>query len=386
MHQPEVYGDDLADVRISVVLANQQQSDISGFEEGRIFNGYRFVHPVFRNNQLIGTVELSISIKAVIDQLLERYPNSGRIYQFALSRAVMEEKIFPEVQENYYTWCLSPDFVLDTEVNPSCIMPTIFTENELQQLQEAIAEVSDTAQPYSCIADTAEGQHYIFSALPIMNISGQTAAVFISLGDSPELKNLDRTYRVVFTAYIIFSLLLAAAVINVWTNRRKIQKMAAYDHLTGLYNRIVIDEFIANSLYRFRRYGSQTSLIMLDIDYFKHINDTFGHKIGDLVLVKLSEKMESMIRKSDLAVRWGGEEFLLVLPETGKEQAAVLAERIRTAVAAMQIPELKGKIVTASFGVAEMGQRHQTPESAVIEADSLMYKAKDSGRNCVCTE
>ena len=152
------------------------------------------------------------------------------------------------------------------------------------------------------------------------------------------------------------------------------------DYLTNSYNRRYFTQKLEEEIERAKRAGSDFSLIMLDIDRFKSINDRFGHNAGDLVLKSVAELIKNRIRKIDTLARWGGEEFVLLLPDTPVENAARLAEELRESLSRLDIPGVAS--VTASFGVA--GYRPgDTIDALTHRADDLMYEAKAAGRNCV---
>ena len=158
------------------------------------------------------------------------------------------------------------------------------------------------------------------------------------------------------------------------------EKKAYYDGLTGLYNRNKFDELFNLELNRIKRYGVSSSLVMLDIDHFKHFNDTYGHLIGDKVLVSLAKTVSKYIRNTDIFARWGGEEFILLLPETPVEVACSLVEKLRVKISEIEIEEAEP--VTASFGVTQLCHK-DTLKSAFKRADDALYIAKDAGRNCI---
>lgn len=152
------------------------------------------------------------------------------------------------------------------------------------------------------------------------------------------------------------------------------------DFLTGLRNRRYLEPVLERELFRVQRYGRPLSLIVLDLDGFKAINDTHGQELGDRVLRALARCLEGHLRQSDRAVRLGGEEFAVVLPETGLPQALRLAERLRRAVEALKVP--LAERLSASFGVAQAGPK-DSPLSLLKRADEAMYQAKRLGKNRV---
>jgi diguanylate cyclase (GGDEF)-like protein len=164
----------------------------------------------------------------------------------------------------------------------------------------------------------------------------------------------------------------------------RLRKLVFRDSLTGLFNHRYFQELMDQELSRSQRYKRQLSLIMLDIDHFKKINDTFGHPRGDLVLKAVSDAVKGKIRDSDILARYGGEEFALILPETDLNGAVVLAERCRRVVEQMEV-QAEGQTIktTISVGVtAYSPENGSVGKSEVIDAaDKALYNSKHSGRN-----
>lgn len=164
----------------------------------------------------------------------------------------------------------------------------------------------------------------------------------------------------------------------------KLRELASRDGLTGLYNHRFFQEALERETARARRYGRPFSLVLFDIDYFKKINDTYGHPSGDIVLTCLSRAVESLARNNDVVARYGGEEFAIVLSETDIEGATILAERIRRAIENLEILAQGIKIkVTVSLGVTGYKQGASIAEKAdtLALADKALYISKQSGRN-----
>lgn len=158
------------------------------------------------------------------------------------------------------------------------------------------------------------------------------------------------------------------------------------DGLTGVYNRGYFLEKSEAVIEVMRRYRHPASMMMLDLDYFKRINDQYGHHVGDLALLAFTQACRKEIRESDVFGRLGGEEFGLLLPETIRQNAQILAERIRTATAAISIPLDDQRIgVTVSIGLVELNAKDLSLDSVIRRADIAMYQAKDRGRNQVVT-
>jgi diguanylate cyclase (GGDEF)-like protein len=168
---------------------------------------------------------------------------------------------------------------------------------------------------------------------------------------------------------------------------RRLRELAQTDALTGLYNRRYLIKSLDQEMERTRRTGLPTSLIMLDLDHFKRLNDMYGHKFGDEVLVRVARIMKNNVRKLDIPCRYGGEEFALVVPGTRLSQGVRLAMRLKDILAqSWEDPQGRPLQLTASFGVhAFTGKEDLTPETLLQQADRWLFMAKARGRNMVCS-
>ena len=167
---------------------------------------------------------------------------------------------------------------------------------------------------------------------------------------------------------------------------KKLKKMVYHDPLTGAYNRQMFQQRITQEIARGRRHQQPLALLMIDVDYFKKINDTFGHLAGDRVLKQISDLLRATVRTDDYVARFGGEEFVVIAPETEPETAMILAERVRATMAAhaFAIDPATTKRLTISIGVANLTASIQTVDDLIRFADNALYTAKGSGRNQVC--
>jgi diguanylate cyclase (GGDEF)-like protein/PAS domain S-box-containing protein len=166
--------------------------------------------------------------------------------------------------------------------------------------------------------------------------------------------------------------------------RDKLREQAIRDPLTNLYNRRFMEETLNLEIHRARRSHSLVSLVMMDIDHFKLVNDRFGHKTGDYVLEALGRMLLDNTRKSDVACRYGGEEFLIVLPNTSLEDAARRAEQFRASFEALRVGDKKRPTkATMSIGIACFPTHGEDGEQVLDRADEALYSAKATGRNCV---
>lgn len=169
--------------------------------------------------------------------------------------------------------------------------------------------------------------------------------------------------------------------------RAELTRLATVDELTGLYNRRFFLKRLGDEIDRAVRYGSPLSLLMLDVDHFKRVNDTYGHVVGDAVLASLAGVIRSTFRRTDVAARYGGEEFCALLPQTDRTGAEQVAERLRQAFTVQPI-ELQGGArltVTCSIGVAVLGSDGVDGQALLKVTDARLYRAKAAGRNRVCS-
>ncbi len=173
--------------------------------------------------------------------------------------------------------------------------------------------------------------------------------------------------------------------VRMWHLQRNLKQAAITDGLTGLYNHAHFVNVLDSEFARSRRYGGRLSLILIDLDNFKAVNDTYGHQVGDAVLKQVAQTLQHEVREADLVVRYGGEEFVVIAPEATLHQAEELAERLRRRIAEQTGPdEMHGNTITASLGVAsDEDSRVATPSDLLMLCDQAMYAAKRAGRNRV---
>lgn len=177
--------------------------------------------------------------------------------------------------------------------------------------------------------------------------------------------------------------IVLARVKNQITIRRQhlqLQEIAMHDALTGLYNRHYLLDQFSKRLSHAARHGNELSLLVIDIDHFKQVNDTHGHKAGDNILKAVATILEKNCRKEDIAVRFGGEEFVVLLEHCNLDSAQRIAEKMR---AEIELAQPEGIKITASFGLSELSETSNSFDSLFNRADEAMYAAKEAGRNKV---
>jgi len=212
-------------------------------------------------------------------------------------------------------------------------------------------------------------------------------ALYVMLGaDGPVAPNSPSVLVPVFLSAVLFLMALNVSLALMLFRRKEVHLrfMARHDALTGLLNRYSLDEYAAREIARADRGHQNLSLVVLDLDNFKRVNDRYGHAAGDQVLVQAAQRIYEVIREGDIAFRVGGEEFLVLLPGADREVAGRVAERLRAVLVdqPFECPE-QSVTVSTSVGVVTFDPSREDWESLLRRADRALYRAKDGGRNRV---
>ena len=232
-------------------------------------------------------------------------------------------------------------------------------------------------------------------ALASRNDQPQLNNIFEMLVHSLSDEELQATYNKwvsvgqerAFDYSLLWKILAAVMVLTVgyfyyyWQLKKfnkKLLVLSTTDTLTGIYNRLKVDALLVSAKSSIERYGQDVSIILLDIDHFKAVNDNYGHLVGDDVLIKFARILTNNIRGSDFVGRWGGEEFIVICPHIKEKEAVILAEKLLAKIRETIFDEVGS--LTASAGVTQFSTG-QSVQDAMNEADKLLYKSKDNGRD-----
>ena len=221
-----------------------------------------------------------------------------------------------------------------------------------------------------------------WTASAVQDRAGELDYYLVMLQDVSERRSTEDALK---AAYAEMEALVAQRTAELRAANERLTTEAISDPLTGLYNRRYLEDFVARELSRTRRAGHKTVFVLIDIDHFKRFNDTYGHDAGDEVLKIVSAFLRGQIRQEDLAFRYGGEEFLLVLPTTAVDAVAGRIDQVRERIARRTI-EFGGQSIgpiTFSLGVAAFPDHGDTAEAVIASADDALYRAKQGGRNRV---
>jgi len=382
-HRPEKFGDSLEGVRYSINKVNRTFKPEHGFEEGRALNGFRHVFPLAYKNRFAGTVEISYSFNAIRE---EQAKVSTAAYGFIVNKEVSSDKVWKEELNHYQTSLLSDKYLADKQT----LLQTeksIFTHDEIQKINQSISkDVSSRLQTQSrFLIDTKfNGKDISVIFIPILNIENKQVAYFISYHNDQTLPIIHRTHEIeqliaLFTS-IFISTFLVLYILSQKRAEHALELLATTDPLTRISNRNKLNIILEKSMHLSQRYNLPLSVIFFDIDHFKKINDEYGHDSGDTVLTGIARLISTHIRSSDIFARWGGEEFIIVLPETDHDIARILAEKFRKLI--QEYKFLPNATITCSFGVTQL-HADDNEDSLLKRVDNALYSAKENGRNKV---
>lgn len=219
-----------------------------------------------------------------------------------------------------------------------------------------------------------------YAGVPLVDEHGYALGTLCAIDSVPRTIDADQVESMVALARQVMQLLkLRKSIHQLEKREQQLQLLSVTDYLTGLFNRRALQQQLDLELESAKSQHQPLSLLVLDIDHFKRFNDRFGHNLGDKVLIKVANTLQSQARSEDFVARFGGEEFVILLPETDSTEAQQLAEQYRNAVKNIMF---KGQQVTISIGAASYDQSDDGQQLFQL-ADSALLEAKRSGRNCV---
>ena len=333
-----------------------------------------FHKQIYYKNSLLGFYKSAVSynvIKKELEYLFKKH------YEYIIKKDAISKSIFRYGNYSFIQSDISKDYFYEKSG-----LSDSATESKslITQLDNQIKNTIDLKlrkKRSFAIVTSFNNNYYIVTFLPINNKK------FIGYLLSYSKDNTIPTFNVTFWQNILLSniiiIIILLFIYHTLQMKTKFEILAITDKLTKLYNRHKFYEIATNEIERSKRYKRPLSLIIFDIDHFKKINDTYGHDIGDYVLQELAKLIKKHIRKQDFAFRWGGEEFIILLPETDAQGAMKLAEKLRHIIESHKFKKV-GQ-VTISLGVTEYSSSDKDIDEVVKRADNALYLSKKNGRN-----
>lgn len=370
-------------------------SNFSINTEDKTVSANKYQYPIYKHKKLIGFLEF----EGKTDELEEFLNIAAPFISLKIQNIIMSEKMQKNI--DFHETMKNVAKIIETQYELNYVIPIIgemldkfFTDYLIYIfLKEENSEINNLAWPAICKDKTIlnmveHNENPEFSndkkiyALPLISES-KNVGVLVAKSTGEVISNKDKDYLEQLSKQI-------ATTINRANVYAEILKHATLDALTGFYNRRQLEERIKQEVSNSKRQNSPLCGIMTDIDFFKSVNDTYGHAVGDLVLKTIAKIIRSQLREYDIAGRYGGEEFSILLPFTRINEAEMVAERLRSSIEQKVIDiskvnpdsDVKTIQVTLSLGIYEI-KKDDNEEDLLKKADKALYKAKTTGRNKV---
>lgn len=380
MHAKEQFGDSLKDVRYGIVKANESKTPVFGFEEGKSSHAFRYVYPLYKNGVHIGVIDIAFS-----STMLQNYSmRANSIHtHFIVDRNIFKTQEWKtNTQEPYMQSSEHRDFMfsMSDHIDHNRLDKSHRTLIEPNQdiIDKNIAKGVEFAI-YRDLGDSVK----VVAFVPVRNIKNdKTVAYFVSYVESSSLSTVTKNFNKNISIALISLLIVMIGAWFIVVYNEKLKKELKYDSLTKIFNRKYFITVADEELDRAKRFNSPFSVAMVDIDFFKYINDTYGHQVGDIVLREMALIMHTNTRKYDLVARYGGEEFILLILANGDDTRSVV-ESLRKKIEEHSFAKDLNLKITASFGLSQLQNIDETLDDIIKRADDALYISKKEGRNRV---
>ncbi len=381
MSKPKLFGDNLTDVRYTISHTNETKKFTEGFEIGRTVHGFRFVYPLFNaQKHYIGCIDISFSSQKMIENILDNYINDAH---FLLSKTMLEKYSWKKEQQVYFeqNWEM-PGFLIEKATHTTAGDINLYKQIKDYDLVQQIAQKSKSKKAFA-ISSTYNYESIVLSFVPVKEvIDDKIAAYIVTYIESDYLDNilLEEFYLKILFYAILF--LLFVFGIYVIINKEKLKEMAHYDTLTKLPNRLSFYISFEHEINRAKRYRNKLGVLFIDLDGFKKVNDTYGHTVGDKLLIEVANRLVISVRTTDIVARLAGDEFTIILTDLKLNHEALgVAKKIIRELNKDFVIDNTVINVGASVGVAIYPEHGADIDTLVQNADTMMYEAKNSGKN-----
>ncbi len=380
MHKKDRFGDDLTQYRQSVVLANSTQKPQNGFEIGKVRHGFRFVYPLFYKSKHIGSVEIGFSSQKLLNAILDEHITHTH---FLIAKKEINRSLWSDMIKNNYEKSIeSDDFLLDSSSHNIMGNKNIHKNLLDNETKIKSARGIEKGKAFS-LCTTYNKNTTVGSFIPIKNIqNSKTMAYLVVYSESDYLDSLkiEKTYMLILFISILSLLLLFS--IYVTFNNSRLENMAHFDKLTSLPNRAFFYIELDIELSRAKRHKSELAVMFIDLDGFKAVNDTYGHDVGDKLLIEVAHRLTEAVRKIDLVARLGGDEFTVVLLDIKQQEDIItIANKIIEKISKDFIFNKKIINIGASIGISTFPSSAKNSDDLIKQSDSAMYEAKEAGKN-----
>lgn len=371
--------DSLLDHRPTIRKMMDQKQFVSGFEGDCSLSGHRFIYPLFNRGHFVGSVELVVSANSIVRELIKSLEDTD--VAFMVKEEIIQANKEGESLIHHEVSLLSQEYLIE-KTNLRLIQNSLQLINSKpfnQALRNEIKEYLLLEQNFNTIL-TFQGKDYNIHFSSIKDITKNHIGYFYSIVKTNSLAVFEQERNQLLLIATTIMMFMISLFYLVMKKEEEISKFAMIDSLTGIYNRGTFINFSNKFFTKQKRENIPISLALVDVDNFKEINDVYGHRVGDKILVEIVQSISESIRDSDIFARYGGDEFVILLPETEIDVALSVIERIRSHIE--HTPFMKTNSITISAGLHEK-KPHESIEEAIQLADDALYQAKLNGRNQV---
>lgn len=403
IHRPNKFGDRMDDIRHIIVDTYDNKESNVGFETGRVYSGLRGTVPIMTTEEMlgeetiVGVLEVGTSFKTILNKFKSRAQVESIVL---LDEKHVRSSMWPEFIDNKLKR-LHPD--------SSCFIEATSSIKNIKIVKNCNLWKGDRNK-LSTLQTHYDGRDYAITRIPLFdyralhsdNAAKDRAGMVLVLSDiTSEIKLHEHQFKlnILFAifGFIIIEILLYIGLRLATSKFQKVideqtdkiselkdffEDQSQHDGLTNLFNHRAFIERMGEEMHRTQRQHSPLTMMMLDLDHFKRLNDTYGHSTGDEVLIATAKSIESIARQSDIVGRYGGEEFCIALPDTGLEGAIELAERLLKTIrdTIIKTPQGEQISITTSIGISQWDETCSISDF-IHAADQALYQAKERGRN-----
>jgi len=381
VHAPARYGDKIN--RLTTLAAEKNNSLVTDIELGVLGSlTLRSVSPSYYKGDKIGYIELGVDISHLLEEISEQTDLGVFL---TINKKYLNKKLWNEGQKVFggmVQWDKYKHFVISRDY--------WLTQTQIDNLPD-INSIKNNALIKT---QSLDGKTFYWQSIPIKSFGqSNTGNIYVSIDVSNWLMSSKTIAYRLFLIYFFISMVLLT-IAYYFTRRAmlaesrlnasaiKFEKLATYDLLTKLPNRKLFLDKIKQRLKESIRFNHEVAICFIDLDDFKVINDTMGHDLGDKLLVQLSERLENSIREYDVLARFGGDEFILMMPHTSSAQAAVVTKKLLLMAEKPFFLNNKDIYISLSIGISMYPQDGGNQETLLRHADTAMYQAKEKGKNC----
>jgi len=374
MYKPEYFGDVKLEIQSNVIRTNRVEPLQEGFKVSKFTTGVAFAYPLFDSyNQYIGSVAITYSTRELIENILDDFSYDAHLLVSNKKQDMVYKK----------SWEL-PGYTIESSSHKAVRIINLYHTLKSTLLQKSISEKADITQLFS-LQEAHNYMNVIMTFLPLKQWYGSKNSAYLVLyTQSNYLQELTRENKYLLIVFYAIVFILFVFVSYILINKEKFEKLALYDNVTKLPNRTLFLIELENEIKRATRLESKLAVLFIDLDGFKVVNDTYGHKIGDDLLVHAGNTFRSEIRKSDTVARIGGDEFVVILSDISEaSQGVEIASKIIKSISTPIKMNHNLIQIGASIGVSIYPDHAQATEALLKLADSMMYVSKKAGKNRV---